>query len=178
MRIFLPGIKQKSGEALEYRFQGRIKDYFDEAADDESSFDLVVNVRGSGDKIIVSGKLRAETDAVCSRCLRPFRQRLDSDFEELFTVAPLQDKKLSPEELALETANELTVSGDYLYLNEFIRQLYFLSQVYNPLCKPDCRGLCANCGADLNQGACSCEDEAQIDLRLLKLKDFHPGDRA
>ncbi len=178
MRIFLPRVKQKSGEALEYRFQGRIKDYFDEAADEKSSFFLAVKVRSSGDKIIVAGKLQADTDVACCRCLRPFRQKLDSDFEELFTMAPLQDKKLSPEELALETANELTVSGDYLYLKEFVRQLYFLSQVYNPLCKPDCRGLCAGCGVDLNKGACSCEGEANIDLRLQKLKDFYPGDRA
>ena len=114
----------------------------------------------------------------CCRCLRPFQQELDSDINELFTVSPLPDKKSSPEELAVETANRLTVSGDYLYLDEYIRQLFILSQVYNPLCKPDCRGLCAGCGADLNEAACSCEDEARIDLRLLKLKEFHSGKEA
>jgi uncharacterized protein len=178
MRIYLPGVKQKTGEALKYSFQGKIKDYFDAGTGDESSFTLAVAVRSSGDKIIVTGDFQAEVEVSCCRCLQPFKQQINSDFNEVFTVTPLLDKKSSPEDLALETANQLTVSGDYLYLNEYVRQLFILCQVYNPLCKPDCRGLCAGCGADLNQAACSCEDEAQVDLRLLKLKDFHPGNQA
>jgi len=171
----LPEVKQKQGEALHYRFQGKVKDYFDESADDESSFTLALAVRGGDNEIIISGEFQAEIEVNCSRCLRPFQQLLNSDINELFTVSPLPDKKSSPGELALETANQLIVSGDYLYLGEYIRQLFILSQTYNPICKPDCRGLCAGCGVDLNEGACSCEDEAQIDLRLLKLKEFHPG---
>lgn len=178
MRIYLPEVKQKKGEALKYRFRGKIKDYFDAGLDDESSFDLSIAVRSSGDKIIVSGDFQARVGVSCCRCLKPFEQQINSDFNEAFTVTLFPDKKSSPDELALETANQLTVSGDYLYLNEYVRQLFILCQVYNPLCKPDCRGLCAGCGADLNQAACSCEDKAQIDLRLLKLKDFHPGNRA
>ncbi len=178
MRIFLPGVKQKKGEACKYSFQGKIKDYFDAEADDESSFVLEVTVRSIGDKIMVEGDFQAEIEANCCRCLRTFKQRINSDFSEVFTQTPLLDKKSIPEDLALETANQLTVSGDFLYLNEYLRQLFFLSQVYNPLCKPDCRGLCAGCGADLNRNACSCEKEAQIDLRLLKLKDFQSGNQA
>ncbi len=175
MRIFLPEVKQKKGEACKYRFQGKIKDYLDTGTDDESNFTLAVTVRISGDKIMVEGDFKAEIEVDCSRCLQPFMQQINTDFNEVFTVTPLLDKKSSPEDLALETANQLTVSGDYLYLNEYVRQLFILCQEYKPLCKPDCRGICARCGADLNRAACSCENEAQIDLRLLKLKDFHPG---
>ncbi|NLA05033.1 MAG: DUF177 domain-containing protein, partial [Firmicutes bacterium] len=46
--------------------------------------------------------------------------------------------------------------------------------VYNPLCKPDCRGLCPGCGVDLNETTCSCEDESRIDLRWQKLKELRP----
>ncbi|HPU01559.1 MAG: DUF177 domain-containing protein [Firmicutes bacterium] len=178
MRIFLPVVRQKKGEACQYSFQGKIKDYFDPGADDDSSFAVTVNVRSVGDKIIIEGNFQAEIEATCCRCLCSFRQQLNSDFNEVFTLTPLLDKASTPEDLALETANQLTVSGDYLYLNEYLRQLFYLSQVYNPLCKPDCRGLCAGCGADLNRNACSCEDEAQIDLRLLKLKEFQSRNQA
>lgn len=178
MRIYLPLVRQKKGEALEFHFQGRVKDYFDAAADDKSSFALDVKVYSSGDKIMVSGNLQAVMEVNCSRCLQPFDQRLESDFNEVFTAGPLPDKKSTPDDLALEAANQLTVSGDYLYLNEYVRQLFILSQECNPLCKPDCRGLCASCGADLNKSTCSCADEAQIDNRLLKLKDFHQGNQA
>ncbi len=178
MKIYLPDINKKKGEALEYHLQGKIGDYFDAGANGEGSFTLDVLLSSSGDKIIARGDFQAEIGASCCRCLQPVKQQISSSFDEVFTVTPLLDKKSPPEELALETANELTISGDYLYLTEYIRQLFFLSQVYNPLCKPDCRGLCAGCGADLNSSVCSCEDEAQIDLRLLKLKELHRGDGA
>lgn len=172
MRIYLPGVKEKAGEALQYRFQGKSGDYLEESAGDENGFTIVLFVRSSADEIIVSGKFEAELEVNCSRCLKPIKQRVDLEIEELFTVSSLMEKKSSPEELALETANQLIVRGDYLYLDEYIRQLFIISQVLNPLCKPDCRGLCPDCGADLNVSACSCVAEQGIDLRLLKLKEF------
>lgn len=174
MWIHLPAVKRKQGEALQYRFQGKIKDHFDSSAGDESTFDLDLSVRGGDEEIMVRGRLRAEVEVDCSRCLMPFVQQLDLQFDELFSVTAPGDKKSSPEKLALETANQLTISGDYLYLDEYIRQLFVLGQVYNPLCKPDCRGLCPGCGADLNETTCSCEDESGIDLRWQKLKELRP----
>lgn len=177
MRIYLPEIKQDRGKAPKYHFEGNVRDYFDAGTDDDS-FTLDLLLSRSGDKIMVKGDFQAEIEVNCSRCLQTFRQKINSNFDEVFTVTPLLDKKSSPEELDLKTANDLTVSGDYLYLNEYIRQLFYLCQIYNPLCKPDCRGLCASCGADLNKDSCSCEDEAHTDLRLLKLKELRRGDGA
>ena len=39
------------------------------------------------------------------------------------------------------------------------------------LCRPDCKGLCPNCGADLNEGTCSCVNE-DVDPRLESLRNF------
>lgn len=174
MWIYLPEVKQKQGEARQYRFQGGVKENFDERAADESTFDLKLFVRGGDKEIHLSGRFEAEIEEHCSRCLRSFRQRLGADISDSFRVTALRDKKKTPAELALETANQLTVSGDYLYLDEYIRQIYYLGQIYSPLCKPDCRGLCAGCGVDLNETACLCEKEAPIDHRWQKLKEFRP----
>jgi len=174
MWIYLPEVKQKQGEALQYRFRGGVKEYLDKKAGDEGIFDLELSVHGGDEEVHLSGRFEAEIEASCSRCLRPFKQQISAEISEVFRVTALLDKKSSPEELALETANQLTVSGDYLYLNEYIRQIYVLGQVYNPLCKPDCRGLCAGCGVDLNEKACLCEKEARIDQRWQKLKEFRP----
>lgn len=174
MRIYLPEVRERAGEALQYRFQGKSSDYLEEGAGDDHDFLLVLSVRSSDDELIVSGKFEAELEVSCSRCLKPFKQQVASEIGEIFTVSPSPDKKSSPEELALETANQLIVRGDYLYLGEYIRQLFIISQVLNPLCRPDCRGLCPGCGTDLNESACSCENEQGIDLRMLKLKEFKP----
>jgi len=54
--------------------------------------------------------------------------------------------------------------------------LIILAQDYSPLCKPDCQGLCPECGTDLNKSFCRCNiEDKQIDVRLLKLKDLGSG---
>ena len=39
------------------------------------------------------------------------------------------------------------------------------------LCKEDCKGLCPNCGMNLNEGSCSCQNE-NVDPRLEALRNF------
>jgi uncharacterized protein len=49
-----------------------------------------------------------------------------------------------------------------------LRQALLLSLPMQPLCKPDCAGLCPICGQDLNQGPCDCVS-VEIDPRWEKL---------
>ena len=39
------------------------------------------------------------------------------------------------------------------------------------LCKEDCRGLCIRCGRNLNEGPCSCEEEA-ADPRMARIREI------
>ncbi len=136
----------------------------------------MVSVICSADKVLISGNLEASIEAICSRCLETFHHQFKTDFSDAFTLVKGVPLDSAPESLAAETANMQTVTGDYLYLDEYIRQLIILAQEYSPLCKPDCKGLCAGCGADLNQSTCSCDlDEEEVDIRLLKLKELKSG---
>ncbi|NLY38949.1 MAG: DUF177 domain-containing protein [Firmicutes bacterium] len=173
MHIFLPEVKARHGEVIDYFFEGPVPESYGPEVAGNGTLQLKVSVRSSGAKIIVSGTLEAEVDALCSRCVKPFRQRFTSDFQETFTVVPSSAEPEDPVQAAVETANELTVTGDYLYLDEFLRQIFILAQQFNPLCKADCLGLCPGCGADLNNEPCRCSAEPEIDARLIKLKEFH-----
>ena len=42
---------------------------------------------------------------------------------------------------------------------------------HTPLCKPDCAGLCSNCGANLNEGPCNCDKE-DVDPRFAALRSL------
>ncbi len=172
MHIYLPEIKDKDGAAVEYSFESDLADSFDDFSEG-STLQMQVSVSCSADKILISGSFKATINAVCSRCLVTFQHNLKTDFSDAFTIiteAPLESARGN---LAAETANMQTVSGNYLYLDEYIRQLIILAQEYNPLCKTDCKGICAGCGADLNQATCSCNlDEDEVDIRLLKLKEL------
>ncbi len=175
MRIYLPEVRMKTGEAVEYRFEEDLSSCFDDFPEG-GTLELQVAVSYSGDNVIIRGNLEAAVETTCSRCLEPFTHHFKTDFRDAFTVlrvAPVDD---APDTLAAEAANSLTVTGDYLYLNEYIRQLIILAQEYSPLCKPECKGICAGCGADLNQAACRCgDDDLLIDVRLLKLKELNSG---
>ena len=64
-------------------------------------------------------------------------------------------------------------------LGQLIREQFYLSLPMKPLCRPDCRGLCPDCGTDLNAGACGCV-ERTVDPRwaaLAALKDSSNPDR-
>ncbi len=175
MHIYLPEVKLKQGEAVDYRFDKKLTDCFEDFYE-AGALKLMVSVICSADKVLISGNLEASIEVICSRCLETFHHQFKTDFSDAFTLikgAPLDS---APESLAAETANMQTVTGDYLYLDEYIRQLIILAQEYSPLCRPDCKGLCAGCGTDLNKSTCSCDlDDEEVDIRLLKLKELKSG---
>ena len=106
----------------------------------------------------------------CIRCLNPSRQRVDLDFQDEFhsrievnTGTPLP----KPDE-----EDPFYIDESHLVdLGEAIREYGLMGLPMQPLCKPDCKGLCPNCGADLNLGDCGCQiDEG--DDRFAALKDL------
>ena len=56
-----------------------------------------------------------------------------------------------------------------LRVEDIVREQALLEVPIRPLCRPDCRGLCPRCGADLNAGDCGCPPEETHDLRLAGL---------
>jgi uncharacterized protein len=175
MRIYLPDVRSKEGEAVSYKFDESHCTCFDDFPEG-GKLDLRVAVSCRGDQVIVSGDLSVSVVSVCSRCLEHFEYCFETDFTEAFTVLKTILPDSSPDCLAAETANMLTVTGDYLYLDEYIRQLIILAQDYSPLCKADCRGICAGCGTDLNRSSCRCRQENDdVDIRLHKLKELSSG---
>jgi uncharacterized protein len=178
MHIYLPEIRAKSGHAIDYVFEENLSGCYDDFTEG-GKFRLIISAALSGDKVIISGNLDISASAICSRCLEPFEYHYSYDINEAFTVLKVPSGEKAAQMLAAETANLLTVTGDYLYLDEYIRQIIILAQDYRMLCNPDCKGICAGCGTDLNKSSCLCsKDNHLVDARLLKLKEINPGDLA
>ncbi|MFC1963927.1 DUF177 domain-containing protein [Chloroflexota bacterium] len=120
--------------------------------------------------ILVQGRFNTEMELTCSRCLSSFRCPLSLEFEEeylpmidIVTGTPLS----SPQEPGTFTIDE----NHILDLSEAVRQYTLLAVPMKPLCDEVCAGLCARCGANLNQGGCACP-EADTDSRWAKLAQF------
>lgn len=108
--------------------------------------------------LYTQGRLTASIDYECSRCLEGFDQVVSVRLGELYHFPP---ESAPPD--------SLTISDDvHLDLTPVVREDFFLSIPMHALCRPNCKGLCPQCGANWNEGPCDCREEA-IDPRLAPL---------
>ena len=115
-----------------------------------------VKVSKAADKFLVDGTLSGEVIVRCDRCLEPFDVKLESAFSVYLVVNPSgsseEDVELLDEEMEVEF-----LKGETIDLGDVVRQQIYLSVPMKCVCKSDCRGLCPQCGANLNLAPCSCE---------------------
>ncbi|NMA92332.1 MAG: hypothetical protein GX973_04335 [Firmicutes bacterium] len=176
MKIYLPEVRQREGQFATYTFAGKIPAGFGPDPGSPGRLQVKADIRINGDKVFLEGVLSADIMANCSRCLKEYARHLEVDFKETFTLQgmPGPGENPGPAALAAEAANQLIVYGDYLYLEEYFRQVFLLGLGYRSLCRENCQGICPLCGIDLNHGSCDCTPEERIDPRLKALKDFCP----
>lgn len=118
-------------------------------AGSEIEFDL--RLEAVMDGVLVSGTALVSVAGECSRCLEPIAFDLEVDLQELFEY-PATDSKGRVREDANESDDELPkLDGDYLDLEPVLRDAVVLAFPLSPLCQPDCRGLCIECGTNLNE---------------------------
>ena len=99
---------------------------------------------------------------LCARCATPF----DTVFD--FTVDMPVAASLVSED---DEADYILAPDGFLDEDEFCRTAAFLNLPARYLCREDCKGLCPDCGIDLNHGSCSCASK-KIDPRMAKLKEL------
>jgi len=90
----------------------------------------------TGDTLVVTGSLETEVTLRCSRCAEAFDFHVS---EPAFAC----DREVPP------GVESVDLTGD-------IRETILLAFPNYPVCKPDCRGLCAQCGVNLNRSRCGC----------------------
>lgn len=103
--------------------------------------------------ILVQGGLETHVLSECTRCLRPILVPVMLELEELFASPPSTLMAYSVAETGI------------LDLAPLVREEAILAVPMVALCRPDCAGLCPQCGHDLNEGPCECVRE-RIDPRF------------
>lgn len=133
---------------------------------DSSSIEGEISIEGTvtftGRVYRLQGIVRAQRFFICDRCLGEFNRQEEYPFAEEFVrlgETSVKDDKLS------------VFTGDYIELNELLRDTILTAQPLRNLCRPDCLGLCLKCGADLNNGDCGC-DRRVVNPKLAALQDL------
>jgi uncharacterized protein len=110
----------------------------------------VVRMTRTAQGLLVQIKMQANTQAECVRCLNEFSQLLDIDFTDLYAFTP---DSITESGLLLPETGKID-------LNPVIRDEMLVATPINPICKPDCKGLCPVCGENLNEILCNHQEEA------------------
>ena len=126
------------------------------------------------DGFLIRGRLRGQVVMPCSRCAGDAPVRIDDTFEE-FEPLPEERNGIAADDTG-ETSNFDACAAVRLHNNTYMLDLaaicweeFMLALPVSPLCKPDCKGLCAKCGANLNEGDCGCRHDER-DPRLAALQ--------
>ena len=107
-------------------------------------FEGVTNIGRTPQGLIVQADFSGETTLECVRCLNEFDHNLDWHMTELFAFS---EKSVSESGLLLP-------EDAHIDLQPLIREYALLEIPINPICRPNCKGLCSVCGEDLNQVDC------------------------
>lgn len=126
-----------------------------------------VSAELNGREIHIVGRLATRLEMVCARCLEPLTQELAPSFE--LTYRPVAAISREEEvELTPEAAEVGFYTGEGLFLADILAEQVHLALPMKVLCREDCRGLCPECGANLNRERCRCGPRA-VDPRLAPL---------
>lgn len=124
-------------------------------------------VAGSLGELRASGHLRVAMEAECDRCLEPAPYAIDTDF--VLYYRPVEEGYGDEKALDAGEAEMGFYEGDGLELNDVLREQVYLALPMQRLCKPDCKGICPECGQNRNQTECQCQPDA-VDDRWAALR--------
>lgn len=150
-------------------------EYFEMDAS-ECSLNSGVHIEGIltklGREIFLAGKIRTGMDLSCSRCLKTVQFSVESDV----SVGFVPQKEPNETEADVELSNsDLEIeyySDNKIDLTQSVYDQIILSLPMVRLCNRDCKGLCPQCGKNLNEETCDCKEEDDVDPRLAILKNL------
>jgi uncharacterized protein len=139
-----------------------------------SPIDIELIVKPVSGMFHVNGSIEAVVSLECSRCLKRFDNLLKEDFFVIYT-RELPEVEHSEEddevELKAEDMGLILFAGEEIDFREMLQEQLLLALPYRPLCAESCKGICAQCGADLNNETCGCT-QSTGDSRFAALKNL------
>jgi uncharacterized protein len=164
-KISIRDIKQRPGQMRELSVPIELTERIGTAVvglSAGSKFTLELRLESVHEGILASGELAATAETECSRCLEPMNLEIPVDFQELFAYSGQSD-------------DDLLVEGDHIDIEQTVIDSVVPSLPFQPVCKPNCLGLCAVCGEKLendpNHGHESAIDPRWSALQELKTKE-------
>jgi uncharacterized protein len=123
-----------------------------------SELELELRLESVVEGVLVSGDLRARLEGECARCLDPVASSQEAPLQELF-LYPDQD---------VDDVEALRLEGDLIDLEPVVRDAVVLALPFQPVCRPDCPGLCVVCGVRMADDPAHGHEQADPRWDVLK----------
>lgn len=131
--------------------------------------DLSFEVKRIGETVYIEGDIHTTVDLACCRCLETTTQDLDTRFK--YSFSPSQSHMNEEIELSAEDLEVGYYDNDSIDLDQIAFEQISLQIPMKAVCSESCKGLCPQCGTNLNISSCTCQNEF-VDDRLAALKKF------
>ena len=132
-----------------------------------SPVELDIRLEAVVEGVLVTATATAELAGECVRCLEPIHDSVEVTLQELFVY--------DDEDTDIEDDEASRLEGDLLDLEPLLRDAVVLALPFQPLCREDCPGLCAECGARLADDP-GHQHDAAIDPRWAALQSLADDD--
>lgn len=178
-------LSRSRASSMGLRVTKAVKDYMD-----GTPVLISVDVTRKKHKLRLDGIIRTVLSLACNRCGEPAAESVFSNFSLLLTEEPVEEPEVinfgfifnedKPKNSAGTANNEDDDDDDAsidledrlhfppeekeIDISKHIRDMIHLEITINAICDPKCKGLCLNCGTNLNTGACSCSKQETKDV--------------
>lgn len=136
---------------------------------DMSPMNLTFTNIGKG-KVKISGNACVTLCMSCDRCLKPVDKTFELTFDREVFSPDVIDAASDEED------DQRFMDGYQLNTDDLLNIEIVINWPMKVLCKPDCLGICRQCGKDLNTGTCEC-DTFVPDPRMAVIKDIFNGNK-
>ena len=116
-------------------------------------------------KIAITAKVSLVLEMPCDRCLDNVKVPMDLDFERNV------DANASAEERIAQLDEQSYIDGYHLDVDGMVLDEMMTDIPDKVLCREDCKGICSQCGKNLNDGPCGCAEEPK-DPRMAAISDI------
>lgn len=130
----------------------------------------VFRVRGM---IEVEGEVETTLRQSCSRCLEEYEEALTASFALTYTreIPEVTDDSGDEVEISAEEMGLIHFEGEEIDLRGAVQEQVVMALPLRPLCRQECKGLCPQCGANLNEEDCGC-GSPDFNIKFAALKGF------
>jgi len=122
-----------------------------------------MTLRKVSSSVFAEGVVRGSYNSSCARCLEPIENQLEAPFMIALKPKPLGDDG-SAEDLSFGYYQDEAID-----CGDLAQEFLVLGVPFQPLCSASCKGLCDQCGVNLNHDDCGCAEDKPKDARMSAL---------